>query len=45
MFKQMLPLYEKHDFWDTQPVPKSGMTDSIVSSEQYKISICVCFRQ
>jgi len=22
MIKQMVPLYEKHDFWDTQPVPK-----------------------
>jgi hypothetical protein len=32
MFKQMLPLYEKHDFWDTQPVPKSGLGDDSVLS-------------
>jgi hypothetical protein len=29
MFKQMLPLYEKHDFWDTQPVPKSGLGEEV----------------
>ena len=24
MLRQMMPLYEKHDFWDTQPVPKTS---------------------
>lgn len=24
-FKKYKPLYEKHDFWDTQPVPKAGI--------------------
>ena len=23
MLKQLMPLYQKHDFWDTQPVPSS----------------------
>lgn len=25
MIKQLIPLYEKHDFWDTQPVPSSSI--------------------
>lgn len=25
MLKQMAPLYEKHEFWDTQPMIKDNM--------------------
>jgi hypothetical protein len=30
MIKQMVPLYEKHDFWDTQPVPNTTNVSTTV---------------
>ena len=36
MILEMGPLYDPHDFWDSEPVPKMG---EVVTEEQYDMPI------